>query len=269
MIPLWKEIFLALLQGGAEIFPVSSSGHLSIFSFLLDLSLPYDLIILFHSGTFLAILIYYKKDAWQVLRLKKGWKFTGMMAASFIFTAAVGFGMKALIAHFALKGEISASYLLALNGVFLVIFSLITPREERLMSQLRLWEFILVGVVQGITALPGISRLGMTLGVLLLLGVVWFDALKLSFLLSLPTIFFSSVYTLLQNSGWSPTLSALSAPEPYGNIISMITIFLITFAAGSVSLRILSKYMGRRLLLYFGMYCSMTGIFFSIFLRLF
>jgi undecaprenyl-diphosphatase len=274
----WRFLLLALVQGLSEIFPVSSSGHLVVLSRVLQVPISFDLIVFFHIGTFLAILVKYRVQVWRLLSGKLGWKLLFYMSLSFLTTALVGLGVKSISDRIVSGQAGTLTILWMVNGAILVLIGLYSPQGKRRLPELKLKEFILIGLVQGLTALPGISRLGMTLGAGLLLSLVWFEALDLSFLLSLPTIFFANVFTLLgpsHGTTWPPAAFPWGAyPLDFGGgfvhnqALILAAGLIITFASGLVSIRILYKYLSKKLLVFFGLYCILAGIFFTFLLKL-
>jgi undecaprenyl-diphosphatase len=263
----WKILLLALIQGISEIFPISSSGHLVVFSRLLHTSISFDLVVFFHIGTFLAILVKYRRQAWGLLSGRFGWKLLVYFALSFLTTGLVGLGVKQIADQIVSEQASLVPLLWIANGAVLVWIGWFSPQGKRTFRELGWREFILIGLVQGLTAIPGVSRLGMTLSTGLLLSLVWVEALDLSFLLSLPTIFFANVFTFLQEGGgmaWLPGGGFVR-----GNTFVLLAGLLLSFASGLVSIRILYKYLSRNLLVFFGLYCLIAGIFFFFFLKLF
>ncbi|HLP44112.1 MAG TPA: undecaprenyl-diphosphate phosphatase, partial [Candidatus Nanoarchaeia archaeon] len=149
---------------------------------------------------------------------------------------------------------------------------------DRRIEQLRLQDFLLIGIIQGITAIPGISRLGFTLGIGLIIGLMWMDALKLSFLLSLPTILFANLYELVLQTGGFSVIKLLEAingqgqwipPLSSSNTLIGVLTFITSFASGLFAVRILSSHLTRKLLGYFGLYCLSAGVFFILYYQLF
>jgi undecaprenyl-diphosphatase len=149
--------------------------------------------------------------------------------------------------------------MLLVYGLILGFISLVLDPKKLTLSihQLSWFGFLAIGFAQGISALPGISRLGLTLVTALLLGLAWKEALILSFLLSLPTLFFANLYTFLFNgnaafhSDWT---------MPY-----LILAFVLSFAAGLVAFRQIERFFNGKMLLFFGLYCVAVGAFFFLY----
>lgn len=270
-------MILAFVQGITEIFPVSSSAHLVIVSRILGRTMNFNLLLFFHLGTFMAILAYYRRDAWNILAGRLGARLPFFLFLSFVTTGLVGLQFKSLADNLIASQGNKISFMWMINGVAIIGIGLLSPQGTRRYGELRVWEFILLGLFQGMTAVPGISRLGITLGVGLMLGLIWMDALKVSFLLSLPTILFANLYELILMTGWFSSIGIYSAAGNAPSIpLSMLSgdvvfgglSFMVAFASGLLALHILSSHLSRKLLAYFGLYCLAAGLFFIPYLQL-
>lgn len=279
LVNLRKDLILALIQGVTEIFPVSSSGHLVIFSHVLDRPINLNLLLFFHLGTFLAILIRFRREVTDIVSGRHGWKLPGYLFISLLVTGVIALLLRSITVRI-MTGNLSVvTYMWIINGVVLVFIGLFAPQGMRRLDQLHLQDFILIGFFQGMTVVPGISRLGITLGTALMIGAIWKDALRLSFLLSLPTIILANVYETLLRIGWFSQIGIFSTGEDIFGllewtvsqdiIISGGIILIISLAGGLMALYILSEYLTRKLLYYFGFYCLAAGMFFLPYLKLF
>jgi undecaprenyl-diphosphatase len=269
---MWKDLFLWIIQGLAEIFPVSSSGHLTIFGLVLDKPITFNQLIIMHIGTFLAIFIYYRKEVWEIASGRFGRTLPLYFATSFAATGVVGLMFRDLAAKITTEQTNMVSVLLVLNGIFLGLVGAFSRQGKRQIVQLTALEFVAIGLIQGVTAVPGISRLGWTLGLGLLIGLSWFEALTLSFLLSLPTILFANLYIWFEQlfRGWVGLGVGGEGTVAYASPV-LFTEWLtvpVTFICGLLALHMLSKYLGRKLLIYFGVYCIAAGLFFLYFVKL-
>lgn len=190
-------IMLGALQGLLEWLPVSSSGQsvvLLLNYFEIDVYRAFTWATVLHLGTLLAVMVKFRKDLAGIimdsLSLKPGALTIFILRASF-FSALTG-GLVYLI----LKQSFDlfpGEYMTALIGVFLIITGVILYYSkkgfgDKTIEDVTLSDTVIVGMVQGLAVLPGISRSGVTVSALLLSEVRAFEALKLSFLLSIPAI---------------------------------------------------------------------------------
>jgi undecaprenyl-diphosphatase len=269
LVDVLRQLLLTVLQGVTEVFPVSSSAHLVVYGRILGSQLSLNDILFFHLGTFLAILWFYRTDVLDLTLGRAGWRLPGLMIVSFISTAAVGIVVKETLADALVNDPYMVSLLWTVNGILVILIGVRCKPGSKQLQNLTVKEFVLIGIAQGIAAMPGISRLGMTIGVGLLQKLSWQESVKLSFLLSLPTILLANLYVLALHE-FSPTATAVAVPHGQATFPGIIVI-LLTLATGLFGLYILRRllFLGRRLLFFFGMYCIASGLFFSLYLDLF
>jgi len=174
-----QAVLVGLLQGLFEWLPVSSSGQLALVLTLalgLDPAQAYNLSIAAHAGTALSGAYVARREVLDAVRL-------GPWARIILVPLLAGVPV-ALLVDEALAGVPGDAFNL-LIGVLLVVTSIVllaTPsrRGDRDPTSLRTGELVLVGVLQGLAALPGLSRSAVTLAALLLLGLRPLDAVKTS-----------------------------------------------------------------------------------------
>ncbi|MBN2398887.1 MAG: undecaprenyl-diphosphate phosphatase [Candidatus Aminicenantes bacterium] len=183
---LLKIILLAVVQGLTEFFPISSSGHLVMLQNILNfntLPLVYDLF--FHLGTVLAVGVFFFKDLQPlVLRFyeKNNFRMWRLIATASLPTAIIGFlGQNFFEALFEKTDYLG----------FCFLFTAIVLLSTSFLRAKKTADFpaaLIIGVVQGIAIIPGISRSGMTIAVALILGLGFEFSFRFSFLLSIPAI---------------------------------------------------------------------------------
>jgi len=266
---------LGLVQGVADIFPVSSTGHLALLRQILnmqyfDLSLAVGL----HGGSLVAIAIFFHREVailWRNFvdslgRIAAGTKISFLpvenrlpylYGLSLVPVAIEGLTLRNVAQNVFGEGTIPL-LLLMLNGVIILVTTGVA-RGERTIKELALSEFLLVGILQGVAVLPGISRLGMVLCTGLLLRLRWQEALKLTFILSIPVVigaFFVEFDNLRNTLQTHPEL-----------IVSLLLGSLFAGLGSWFSLKILtSRLLERRKLALFGYYCLLLGSFSSVYI---
>ncbi len=218
---LWHVIVLALIQALTEFLPVSSSGHLALVGFFLHWpyqGLTFDLAL--HFGTLTAVLIYYRKDLWQITQavLSRG------QGASEVAHRQLGWGLvlatiPALIAGASMGDAFAESLRLPLLiGINLIVFGIVLGvadrygRKQRDIWSLRHRDALLIGLAQVLALIPGVSRSGITMTAGLGLGLSRVDAARYTFLMSVPITAAASAHGLLTlwKSGESVDLSAFA-----------------------------------------------------------
>ncbi|MCS7106625.1 MAG: undecaprenyl-diphosphate phosphatase [Acidilobaceae archaeon] len=205
---LEEQLLLGVLQGVFEWLPVSSKTVLLLTAALLGypLSSSYSLSLALQAGTVLSALAYYWRELPELLSDSKVIRF---LLISTTVTAAVGTPLY-LLAREMLSGlglsisTIAIGAALLAQGIF--------RREGGEREEVRHRDSLLFGVAQGLAVLPGISRSGITVTLLLYLSFSPARALKLSFLASIPANLGALLVTLLfEGVAWGEVESLLPA----------------------------------------------------------
>lgn len=275
-IKLFEYVIYGIVEGVTEVFPVSSSAHLALTgAFVVDTfhhrSLSFTEAIILHSGTFAAILVFYQKDVirlWLILTrqsatillgrapsqdLPRGNNIPFLMIVSLVFTASVGLILRPVGQILFVVPEL-VSVLLLINGVVILLTSRVEIGHKSI-EDLKLKDFVLIGIFQGLSIVPGISRFGLLLCAGLIRKLSWFEAVKLSFLLSLPTVFGAAVVELAGYLRYSSLQLIDIASLGLGVLISGLV------GAGSIYLLLNNSLHERKKLIYFGFYCILTGVY--------
>jgi undecaprenyl-diphosphatase len=218
----WIEsIVLAVVQGLTEFLPVSSDGHLVLGGALLgDLPpgfLRFELVL--HLGTLLAALLFYRRDlaamAASLLPAPAGADPRGradarrtalLVVVALLPTFVV---VKALDAFFEGLHERpwAAVAGLAANGLRLLAAHRFAPRGDGRAAHAAWWQAAAIGLAQAAAPLPGVSRSGTTIVTGLLCGLGREEAVRFSFLLSIPTVGGAVLLKLLDGPAAAPGLA--------------------------------------------------------------
>lgn len=209
---LLESIILGMVQGATEFLPVSSSGHLVIGQYFLGVKEPgllFDIIL--HVGTLLAVVFFYRRDVYLLVRdtlwglrtllatrsIAKALERTGTRIAAFIVLATIPTGLMGVGIGKILEPD-DGSVIVTPAFVFgMLIFNGIILFSNRFVKDAPMdvddWNLtwkkaLIVGLTQGFAVLPGISRSGTTITTALYLGVSRPEAARFSFLLSIPAI---------------------------------------------------------------------------------
>lgn len=253
---LLPAILLGLLQGLTEFLPVSSSGHLAIAQHYLEgFNQPGILFdIMLHVGTMLAVVLYFHREIYRLVtspflqgtEAKLYQKLLLLLLAGSVPTAIIGLTFKDFFESL-FDNMLVVSSMLLVTGVLLFVSERFrrTGRKE---EQLTWSDALVVGTVQGLAIIPGISRAGSTIAALLLKGVDGETAARFSFLLALPAIFGAALLH-------SRELSDISAVQ--------VPIYLagtgIAFLTGLLCIHFLLAVIRKRRLAYFAIYCWLVG----------
>ena len=254
-------LFLGVVQGVTEFLPVSSSGHLALFQQLFSMdesALSYDLFL--HFATMAATVLFFRRDIAALFRQwssgfftpagrkTEGWTLGWAVAAGTLATAFLGLSLKPLVQRAMILPAAVGAGLLVTAALLWYGAGLSTRDEAR---PLTLKTGILVGLVQGVAVLPGISRSGSTIVAGMKGGLSPLDAFRFSFLLSLPAIFGATlleVRELMKMEAWRATL-------PSGWVLGMAAAFLTGLAALSLLRRVVARGKWKP----FALYCALLG----------
>lgn len=272
----FQILILALIQGIAELLPVSSSAHVIMAEKLMGLDPTSPamtlLLVMLHTGTMLAVIVYFWKSwkatyfsSWQQLRQQLGY-----LVMATLVTALVGLGLQHWIAHqFAADAstfEIEQLFgnarlmaaALAVAGVLIVASSRLQEGQEPLSMR----EAAMIGAVQGL-CLPfrGFSRSGATISMGLVCGLARIQAEEFSFALAVvltpPVVVKETVRLYHANTQLSENqiqaMADLIAPGLLGMGLS--------FLAGLLALRWLSRWLKADRWHFFGGYCLVASVF--------
>ena len=232
-------IFLSVLQGITEFLPVSSSGHLILFSKFTtfpDQGLAMDVTL--HIGSIAAVILYFLPTLWRILadlwltRLKPNFSFAGNHLFYLLLVATI----PALVAGVALK-YVGTDWLrntkligwnILLYGILLWLVDTWSVKVRNILH-LEMKDALLIGLAQCLALLPGTSRSGVTITMARFLGMERREAAKFSMLLAIPTILAAGLvaaYGLWQNGDVAQIYEALHAVG-YSFIFSLMAIFIM------------------------------------------
>ena len=197
---IWIILGFAILQGVLEWLPVSSSGQTVILlteAMNIQADEAFTLSLWLHLGTLIAVLVKYRKELWLFINPKvkeeeiKKWRW--FLVLSTIGTIIIGIPCYFLVRAFIDSPELG-DYTTLVIGVALIITAVIlyVSKKENVegekLEEISKKKMVTSGLLQGFSVIPGISRSGATMGGLLLMNVEKSDAVKGSFLMSIPAV---------------------------------------------------------------------------------
>lgn len=276
-----QAILMGIVQGLSEFLPISSSAHLVFTSnfYKVIKNIPivqssneevfFDIMV--HLGTLIAVLIFFRKDIMNILKAmwhalkNKDWsdkeaKLGLYICVGTIITIVLALPINEIAEKLVYKPAIVGG-LLFITGFTLLYSEYKSKKLEKKTDNVDLKTSILIGLAQGLAALPGFSRSGWTIATGLFCGLDRITSARYSFLLSIPIILGASmVYPLVKidvaeavGYNWSAIIA--------GTIVSGIT--------GYLCIKYFMRFISKFSLAIFGYYCILAGIatavFFSIF----
>lgn len=245
-----KYIFLGIIQGVTEFFPVSSSGHLVILQKLFGIAdNAVTLTVVLHLGTVLALLVFFFKDIFKMLR---DIKYLSLIIVVTIVTGIIGITGKDFF-----EGLFGSPKLVALALIFTGIILILTKKFMDAKSEvLDIKDALILGLAQGFAIIPGISRSGITISTLLFRKVDRKTSFSFSFLASIPAVFGAAILK-------AKDIGLLSSVD----LKNFIWGFIFSFIAGIFSLWLLKRIIDKAKLYYFGYYCIFIALITLLFIR--
>lgn len=280
---LLKVIVLAIVQGLAELLPVSSSAHVIVAEKLmgLDPSAPQMtlLLVMLHTGTMFAVIAYFWKTWKQSYFASKSLfrQFAVLVIWATVLTGLIGEGLKKLLEHTLLRGSPKAEIeqlfsrldliapALAAVGILILIAGIVEHRRKAAARTAELTvtmrQAAWMGIVQGL-ALPfrGFSRSGSTISVGMLTGAAKDDAERFSF--ALAVVLTPAVVGLEALRLWKAAHLATSTGTPidlHASLLSDLLGMVFSFLAGLLALKWLSRWLETGRWYLFGIYCLVAS----------
>lgn len=250
-------LILGLIEGFTEFLPISSTAHMILAADILriqqtDFLKTFEVVI--QGGAILAVLVFYWRKFLDIEILKK-------LAAAFVPTAIIGFILYKVIKNYLIGNTTVVLWALAVGGLILIVFEMYYKKrsQEGLtddIKQLSYKNAAIIGLVQALAVIPGVSRSAATI-----VGGLWLNMsrraiVEFSFLLAVPTILAASGYDLLKDH------SSLSAG---GNVGYLIVGFVAAFVMALVGIKFLLKFVQGKSFVGFGVYRIVIVIIFLIF----
>ena len=200
------SILMGILQGVTEFLPVSSSGHLTLFQYFFGQdpeSTDMLFTILLHFGTLISVCVYYWRDVLGMIR-----EFFLGLAAIFSRKGTTGRPPEArrlvlmvivatlpLFAVLLVKNWLDAAFsnvtfvsLALIATGFILFFSDRMAKGHKNARTATMKDALIVGCVQAVATLPGLSRAGTTISAGMMVGFDRTFAVRFSFLMSLPAV---------------------------------------------------------------------------------
>ena len=238
------HIFLvSILQGLTEFLPISSSAHLIILPTIMavkDQGILIDISV--HLGSLLALLVFFRKDS---LNLVKGAYYLAkfnlkdrkaQLVLQLIFATIpvliVGFFFKIHDINSLLRSIELIGWTMIFFGIFL-FFSDQFGHTKKRANHWNYRDSILMGAFQILALIPGVSRSGITISGARLLGYERYDAIKLSMLMSIPTILASGALLIPGLLGVTTSVSFLE----------LFVSFIVSFFSAMLALSFLIKFL--------------------------
>ena len=276
-----QAILMGIVQGLSEFLPVSSSGHLVFTSNFYKLYKGLEIAqhtneevffdIMVHLGTLVAVLIFFRKDIMNILKAmwnafkSHDWSDRDAKLGLYIllgttFTVIIALPLKPIAEKLVFTPSI-VGILLFITGFVLLASEYMSKNFKAHKENADLKTSLMIGLAQGLAALPGFSRSGWTIATGLFCGLDRTTAARYSFLLSIPIILGASmIYPVVHidlheasQFNWSAIIA--------GTVVSGVV--------GYLCIKYFMKFISKFSLAIFGYYCIIAGIITAVFFSMF
>jgi undecaprenyl-diphosphatase len=274
-ISYFQGAMLGLLQGVSELFPVSSLGHSVILPKLVGWNIHQNdkffitFLVATHLATAIVLLFFFRSDWARILKgLGRSLRDRGIAPDDtdaklgwLLVVGTIPAGLLGLLLEHKLRSVFaspqSAAIFLFINGFLLYGAEQLRRRapvveqddDTRIARQVGWRDASLIGAVQALALIPGISRSGVTMGGGLLVGLSHKDAARFAFLLATPIIGAAAALKLPELAG--PDGRGVRGPALVGALCSAVTAYL--------AVRFLMRFFETRTLTPFALYCAAAG----------
>lgn len=277
---LIQSILMGIVQGLSEFLPISSSAHLVFTSNFYKVFQGIEIVqesnqevfldIMLHLGTLIAVLIFFRKDIMNIIKsLYFGLKNKDYSSKDFktgiyimlgtVITVLIAFPLNEVAEFLVFKPAI-VGCLLIFTGA-LLLFSEWYGKKINEKKEINLKSSVLIAIAQGLAALPGFSRSGLTIATGLLNGQDRKTAAEFSFLLSIPIILGASMVYPLIKIDFAEVVAYNWTAIIAGTIVSGIV--------GYLCIKYFLKFVSRFSLGIFGYYCLIMGILTTVFFSIY
>jgi undecaprenyl-diphosphatase len=251
-----QAFLMGLIQGLAEFLPISSSGHLELGNYFFNIQSTNNLSfsITVHAATVLSTITVFRKDILHLvtrgLTIKRNpeSRYISLLLFSAVPIAIVGLSFLNKIESLFNENLLLVGCCLIMTALLLLFAHFIKGTQSR---KINFRESFIIGLAQTIAILPGISRSGFTIATGILLGIDRKEVARFSFLMVLVPIIGGVFLDLMRRNSFDVT--------NIGNAPLMIG-FLTAFITGLLACKFMIKIVSRGNLIYFSIYCLITGL---------
>lgn len=242
-----QAVILGIVEGLTEFLPVSSTGHLTIAEKLLGLSTTDPAVTGFTAviqmGAILAAIVYFHKDIWRIARAwvvgiakpemrgqldhRMGW---------YVIAGTIPIGIIGFLAKDFIKNDLRSLWVVAFGLILwsgMMVYAEKRATQARQERDLTLRDAVVVGLVQCIALIPGVSRSGATISAGLLRGIDRVSATRLSFFLAIPALLAAGIFELKDAVGGDIGIGQTLVGTVVSFVVAYVSIaWLLKFVAG-------------------------------------
>ena len=241
-------VILGIVEGLTEFLPVSSTGHLTIAEKMLGLDVADSAVTGFTAviqmGAIAAAILYFAKDIWRIIR---AWclglvkpEYRGQLdhrMGWYVIVGTIPVGIVGLLFKDVIKNDLRSLWVVAAG---LVAWSAVMWYAERVASQRRterdlgVVDAVVIGVVQCVALVPGVSRSGATISAGLLRGLDRVTATRLSFFLAIPALLAAGLFEMKDALGGNISIGQ--------TLVGTVVSFVVAYASIAWLLRFVAHH---------------------------
>jgi undecaprenyl-diphosphatase len=241
-------VILGIVEGLTEFLPVSSTGHLTVAEKMLGLTVDDPAVTGFTAviqmGAIAAVILYFVRDIWQIIKawclglVRPEWRgHRDFRMGWYVILGTIPVGIVGLLFKDVIKNDLRSLWVVA---IALIAWSAVmwaaerSARQDRGERQLNLTDALVVGVVQCVSLVPGVSRSGATISAGLVRGLDRVTATRVSFFLSIPALLAAGLFELKDALGGS-----ISVGE---TLVGTVVAFVVAYASIAWLLRFVAHH---------------------------
>lgn len=254
-----QSIIMGIIEGLTEFLPISSTAHLIITGNLLHIPSSEFLKtfeISIQLGAILSVVILYWRRVWNNLNI------IWLLAAAFIPTSIIGLIFYKIVKNYLMESLPTIAFSLVIGGIVIILFekwyskkntaitnnSIINNEDD--LKKITYKQAIILGLVQALAIIPGVSRAGATIIGGLAQGIKRKTIVEFSFLLAIPTMLAATALDIYKN----PTVFN-------GNQLTLWLVgFIVSFITAIIGVKFLIKYVQKNDFKIFGWYRIVLGL---------
>lgn len=249
-MPLWHALLLGILEGFTEFLPISSTAHLTIAEKLLGYQIDNPDVTAFTAiiqvGAVVATLLYLRKDLFKLISAFLAGVFRGRRNDPFyrrawaVIIGSIPIGIIGFLFQDTVQTTLRSLWVIAFALIawsFVMLYADRKGKQTRPAEDVNNNDTLIIGIVQSLSLIPGVSRSGATMSAGLLRDIDRVEVTKLSFLLSIPALVAASILQSITKAsdisngvGWGPTLLAMAVS------------FVVAYGAVAGLLRFIAKH---------------------------
>ena len=247
---IYETLILSVVEGITEFLPISSTGHLILVSDFLKITQTefvksFEIII--QLGAILSVVVIYFKKLIKNIDL---WK---QITVAFLPSAIFGVLFYKLIKTYLIGNSLVVVLSLFIGGIVMILFEKYHKDKEK---ELNLKHYLLIGLFQVVSMIPGVSRAFATIFGGMVVGMSRKKATEFSFFLAIPTMLGATFLDLIKTdvSVWTNS-----------NFVTLLIGFLASFITAYIVIRWLIKFVQTHNFVGFGWYRIVLGIIYLLF----